>query len=485
MNERISPPPLRRRVTGIHKHEASSPTAIFATVPQDSLQYHHGLGPLRLFSWNVNGIAPFIAHYLPSRNLQQQDLRSFFDSDPTKRKRKRKQVDTSDESDSSDGRIGNGQRPGVAIGYEDDPRREGRPSLRNALRRYEWPHVLFLQEVKIKHGDDQTMDAARAAVNDASPKSISCPTDTGEGGRGINDQEKRIDPPHRLSDGGPAYDVHFNLPWDRHNATGWGGKLYGVAAVIRRDFAERYVECVRDVEWDREGRIQVIETKELTFPIRDSPQTRKAPATTQQEQEIKFALINIYAVNGTSAAYRSSETGAVIGTRHDRKLAVHYELLCEAKRLEARGFAVVIAGDLNVARDARDGHPNLRTNPHQHVLNRADFNRKFFSDGPVGLDVGARRALYSSERRKGRETEKHMTGLDAIDTFRHTKGTERRYSYYSRGREWGTSCDRVDLIIASKTLDGFILDAGICDNQRDRGPSDHCPVWVEFAKRVE
>ncbi|KAI0148633.1 Endonuclease/exonuclease/phosphatase [Xylariaceae sp. FL1272] len=479
MNERISPPALRRRVPS-QKHEAPSPTAVCATVLQDSLHGHDGAGTLRLFSWNVNGIAPFVKPYLSSRSIQQRDLRSFFGPDPTKRTRKRDQIDTSDESDSSGGRIRQGQRRGVANGKDEDPRREGEPSLRSALRRYGWPQLLFLQEVKIKHGDDQTMNAVRAAVNDASPRVISRSADTSEEGRSINHQENVTDSAHRVGDGGPVYDVHFNLPWDRHNATGWGGKLYGVAAVIRRDFAERYVECVRDVDWDREGRIQVIETKEVTFPFHDPTQIRKAWIPSQQEQNFKYALINVYAVNGTSAAYRSSETGALVGTRHDRKLALQYELLCEAKRLEAKGFAVVIAGDLNVARDGRDGYPNLRTNPHQHVLNRADFNQKFFSDGVASLGIGARRALYSTEREKGLEFEKSLKGLDAIDTFRHIRGAERRYTYHSRGREWGASCDRVDLVMASKTLDGIIVDAGICDNQRDRGPSDHCPVWVEL-----
>ncbi|TRX96076.1 hypothetical protein FHL15_003218 [Xylaria flabelliformis] len=121
---------------------------------------------------------------------------------------------------------------------------------------------------------------------------------------------------------------------------------------------------------------------------------------------VKLAIIKFYAVNGTSKPYQSSED-SLIGTRHDRKLAVHYELLPsaralrrskpyfdyralrvlyttatillvpvaglpywytssrrsripraytdlkellrEAGRLEDRGFAVVIAGDVNVA----------------------------------------------------------------------------------------------------------------------------------------
>ncbi|KAI3325403.1 DNase I-like protein [Xylariaceae sp. AK1471] len=392
MDRSISPPPLRRQG---HQLETGNPPSAIDTIPR--------AGTLRVFTWNVNGIAPFVVPYLRLRPQQQQEsIRSFFRTDPR--------------------RLATGRKPD---GEGED---ESTPSLRRVLKRHAWPHVLFLQEVKIKHGDARTMDAVRAAVNDA----LAVSTISGR------------------SDGGPIYEVYFNLPCDPHNAKGFGGKIYGVATVTRRDFSRAYIDTIRDVAWDKEGRVQVIETRGITFP---------------------FAIINIYAVNGTSNIYRSTDTGSAVGTRHDRKLAVHYELLREAKRLEDRGFAVVIAGDLNVARDTRDGHPNLRTWPRQHVLNRADFNDKFFSNDTI------KSAQSGADRGGGK-----LTGFNGVDTFRSVHGDERRYSYYPRGRDWGTSCDRVDLIIASKALSGLLVDAGICDNPGDRGPSDHCPIWAEFGR---
>ncbi|KAI1744947.1 DNase I-like protein [Xylaria scruposa] len=403
-NRNISPPPIRR-----HCQHLRTETSLSAK--------------LRISAWNVNGIAPFVTPYLrrqPQRD--QHDIRSFFRADPRGMAKKRKRGDTGNKHESTDSDDDNGPQQNESAGDE--------PSLRRSLERLGWPHIICLQEIKIKRGDVLTMNAVRAAVNDTR-----------------TDLALTIDSSHH---GGPAYDVHFNLPCDLHNAKGFGGRVYGVATVVRRRFARAHIETVRN-------------TRDLTFSL---------------------AIINIYAVNGTSNPYRSSE-GSVIGTRHDRKLAVHYELLREARRLEDRGFAVVIAGDLNVARDARDGYPNLRTWPPQHVVSRRDFNKKFFSDGVVGLDPGAERVLIAEHsngglpRRGEVDEDEELVGFNGIDTFRAVHGDERRYSYYPRGRHWGSSCDRVDLVIASRALGWLLVDADICDNSRDRGPSDHCPVWAE------
>jgi exonuclease III len=535
MNRSISPPPLRRRRHGQQLGGGSPATTINTSARA---------GTLRIFAWNVNGIAPFVAPYLQFRpQQQQQSIRSFFDTAPRNiapgknKKRKRGTTGNGDVSaDPGDEMSGGQLKAGFGTNGEDEG--DGTPSLRCMLKRHAWPHILLLQEVKIKHGDTPTMGAVRAAVNDTSTISLTCSIDSrslpasyGQP-RQIQTAEKKMGKEEErgvLHDGGPVYDVHFNLPCDAHNAKGFGGKLYGVAAVIRRDFARAYIDTIRDVPWDNEGRVQVIETKGLTFPLgvfdssltrpstpqlvppdtvaaKSTPQSQSdtnhkltpAMSMVKSKKEVKLAIINIYAVNGTSNAYRSSDTGAVVGTRHDRKLAVHYELLREAKWLEDRGYAVVIGGDLNVALDSRDGHPNLRTWPREHVLNRADFNDKFFSEGAVSVGPGAERALYArggettdegGSAQRG-EAVRHsegvkLTGLNGIDTFRSVHGGEQRYSYYPRGRSWGTSCDRVDLIIASKALGGLLVDTGICDNPQDRGPSDHCPIWAEFGQVLE
>jgi exonuclease III len=68
-------------------------------------------------------------------------------------------------------------------------------------------------------------------------------------------------------------------------------------------------------------------------------------------------------VNGTESPYKDPISGEAAGTRHDRKLQVHEFLAAECCALEAQGYSVILAGDMNVARARIDGHPNLRTFP--------------------------------------------------------------------------------------------------------------------------
>ena len=234
----------------------------------------------------------------------------------------------------------------------------------------------------------------------------------------------------------PDYDSFFSLPTDKHNARGFGRKVYGVCSIVRRDFLEATRARVRTVDWDQEGRIQIIET-----------------AATEDGRWPKLSLWNVYAVNGTENPYKDSETGKVVGTRHDRKRQVHRLMLEECQRLEKEGFAVVLAGDMNIARARIDGFPNLRTRPETHVRNREDFDGKFFED---------------------------EAGLKAVDTFRLLHPEEKRYTYFPRGGPFGYSCDRVDLIMCSKSLSGNVVEAGMLDTPAERGPSDHVPLFARF-----
>jgi hypothetical protein len=92
----------------------------------------------------------------------------------------------------------------------------------------------------------------------------------------------------------------------------------------------------------------------------------------------------------------------------------------------------------------------------QHVRNRQDFSEKFF-DGEDRLRIQ--------------------------DVWRELKGTERRYTYFPRGTPWGSSCDRVDMIIGSKRLfeARHVLDTGILDSVEERGQSEYVPLWVEVS----
>ncbi|KAG9772807.1 DNase I-like protein, partial [Aureobasidium melanogenum] len=276
--------------------------------------------------------------------------------------------------------------------------------LRLFLRRHRWPQFLCLQEVKISAKDTATQRQLLHAANQ---------------GHGLDD---------------PTYNVHFSLPRDKYNATGFGGKVHGVATLIREDFAPQ-VRVTRRPDWDLEGRVLI------------------------HELEADVVVINGYWVNGTSNPYRDPQTGQVAGTRHDHKLRFHQRMLEEVIRLQEQGRHVILIGDMNIAPARIDGYPNLRTSPLQHVKNRADFNAKFFTD---------------------------ENGMRGIDIFRHIHGDTRKYTYYPRGPRWGESCDRVDLIVVSRSLveDGCITGTDICDSPLDRGHSDHVPLWisVDFAK---
>ena len=282
--------------------------------------------------------------------------------------------------------------------------------LRAFLKRHSWPQLLCLQEVKIKHDDHATQRKLEFAANDGNLP------------------------------GEPTYFADFSLPRDKHNAIGFGGKVHGVATLIRDDLSKD-VAVTRKVDWDLEGRVLVTETVD------------------------QIAVINGYWVNGTDVPYKDPKTGAVVGTRHDHKLRFHQHMLQESLSLQRRGFGVVLIGDMNVARNKLDGHPNLRTSPAQHVKNRHDFNQKFF----VSED-----------------------GFRGVDIFRHFHGQTPKFTYHPRGVNWGSSCDRVDNIIVSQSLvpagpdaklehDVFhpqVIATDILDNATDRGHSDHVPLFV-------
>lgn len=438
MDRDISPPPLKRRkirnVTGDAAEDDSSKRPEGSIIPG-----RMGSKPtrcFRLFSWNINGIQPF----LPPPNAS---ITSFF------RPVDRKEPKRTD------------QAP-VQQGTDSRPTYVGNP-LREFLQRHRWPEILFLQEIKISPSDKKTPNTLLNFVNTSLGKDDILRPDT-------------------------RYTLDVNLPRDKHNARGFGGKVHGVGTLLREDFASQHVADIRHADWDLEGRVTIVELRarhqeKEGMKMKEQPQqpviktnpTKLAAAV----QDRPLALLNIYAVNGTTAPYRSPETGKVVGTRHDHKLAFHTRLRDECLELEDRGFSVVMAGDLNIARGRLDGHPNLRTFPRQHCLNRADFNAKFF-----GEEDNARAEAYLTDgddrALKGVQQE---VRFDGVDVFRALRGKERRYTYHPRsGDDWGLSCDRVDFIVVSKALVDVerVLESDILDSPQERGTSDHVPITVEI-----
>ncbi|CZT23917.1 uncharacterized protein RCC_09632 [Ramularia collo-cygni] len=355
-SDSISPPRLKRTRQG----DGSSP------VPH----------ALTIYSWNINGVGPFL----------QPAISSFFPNPNDK------------------------QSPsGINA------------NLRDVLRKYAWPTMLLLQEVKIHPQDMATQRAIEKAVM---PRAKTLPDE-------------------------PAYKVHFCLPRDKFNARGFGRKIYGVCTIIREDYYDECVERVRDCEWDGEGRVLICETRAVG----------KVP---------KLAIINLYAVNGTERPYRDSETGQIIGTRHDRKLQVHMLLQAECRELEADGFRVILAGDMNIARTPLDGYPSLREHPRQHCINRADFEARFFGTGRSAEDSSKSEVDH---------------GLGMIDSFRHLYPRRTGYTHYPRisGKAFGSSCDRVDMILVSRQLKMYLTEAGMHETAADRSSSDHVPLFATLS----
>ncbi|KAG9194385.1 exodeoxyribonuclease III [Alternaria panax] len=378
MNRDISPSPAKRRKTRPSTALASQQTAPINTpVPVPPRKSH----TLRIFSWNINGILPFLqkptASFLSPAEAEVTANRSPKDAKPP-------------------------------------------ASLKAFLYRHQWPSILFLQEVKIASTDKKTQDAIKAGLKSRLPIELTSSTERG-----------------------PLYYAHFTLPTDTVNARGpkGSGRIYGVCSVVRRDLMDTYHVAFRTAAWDREGRVHVVEVKSRT-------------------SKAKLAIFNIYAVSGSENAYRDPSTGARIGTRHDRKREFHSLLMRECKELEEQGWDVLLAGDMNVALDERDGFPTLRVFPPAHVINRADFHEKLLEE--------------NGEEKSG--------GFNGVDVWRKMHEEERRYTYFSRGRKWGSSCDRVDYFIAGrKTWEkGCVKACGIMDSEEELGPSDHVPIWADF-----
>jgi exonuclease III len=407
----ISPPPTKRQ-------RLSAPSSLAPSIPSRHITPLSG-DLLRVFSWNVNGIAPFL----------QPSITSFFPKSPGGGKANpgasinlsaRKSEDQKRPSSNVHSSRLRNTTPEPVVANET-------PSLAACLKRWKYPSLVCLQEVKISPSDTKTQQAVRQAVKTCIPKANADKPDTG-------------------------YTAHFNLPQDKFNAQGFGGKVYGVCTLVRNDLLgnQDVHSHVKMVNWDLEGRVLLLELPDKNVVV-----------------------FNVYAVNGTDNPYRDPHTGRVIGTRHDRKREFHTELARECKQYEERGWIVVVAGDLNIARRPIDGFPGIRLGQ-AHVKNRADFERKIMSKNE---------------------------GLGMLDSFRLLHGEERKYSYRSRGVEWGASCDRVDMILISrqaghvsdtsaheKSKEGKaswwdLVEADMLDEELERGPSDHVPIYATLAWR--
>jgi exonuclease III len=383
----ISPPPLRQKLHPEPDLTASSPLITRSeSVGRGSQKAIKTR--FEIISWNVNGIS----HLLPQN---KKSIKSFFSSSSSRQDTER---DTDDEEQVSD--------PANSLSL-----------LRKFLKRHHFPQIICLQEVKISAKDEKTRKAVERAANE------------GEG---------------------PGYQLSFESPRDKFNATGWGGKVYGVCTLIRDDVTGLGKVKTRGVQWDLEGRVLVTEVEFGRQEVEAG------------EIKEKLVVINGYWPNGTTNPWRDSNTGIVKGTRHDMKRNFHSLMLSEVVRYQEAGWQAVLIGDMNIARSPLDGYPGIRLGA-EHVRNRREWNEMF---------------IWGEE------------GMKGVDSWRWIHGEKRGYSYHGeKAEEWGRSCDRVDLGVVSRGLIGEgngepkktqmrLAGADIWESIGERGGSDHVPISV-------
>lgn len=215
----------------------------------------------------------------------------------------------------------------------------------------------------------------------------------------------------RLQAALPGYRCHFSLARDARNVTFRGGRMYGVATFVRGRWRAEVPT------WDLEGRIVVV-------------------------RKTGLAVVNVYAVNGTSKPYYN-EQGQVSGDRHAFKRRFQAQVLQLGYELRREG-SVILAGDWNVSRTALDTYPRLRTEQ-PHVRARAE------------LDAG-------------------LTQNGFVDIWRERHPAERTYTWFNR-RARGLDAARVDYILVSDDLVGRARSADI---MKLLPWSDHAPVSLEL-----
>jgi exodeoxyribonuclease-3 len=235
------------------------------------------------------------------------------------------------------------------------------------------PDVLCLQELRIRTSDEDQVRALQAAL--------------------------------------PGYRCHHSLPRDSRNVTFRGGRMYGVATFVRGRWRAHVPQ------WDREGRVVVVQTTGL-------------------------AVINVYAVNGTAKPYYD-EAGHIAGDRNEFKRRFQAQVIDLGASFKKSG-AVIIAGDWNVSRTAIDTYPRLRTEE-PHARARAELN--------------ALLATYGF-----------------VDVWRERHGEQRQYTWFNR-RARGLDAARVDYIAVSKDIVSRVTKAEILELLPW---SDHAPVTVEL-----
>ncbi|HEY1954845.1 MAG TPA: exodeoxyribonuclease III [Polyangiaceae bacterium] len=262
--------------------------------------------------------------------------------------------------------------------------RLARTPLAEAARAFGEPDILCVQEIRVRPSDTDAIEAMTSAL--------------------------------------PKYECAYSLCSDAKNVTFQGGRMYGVATFVKRELAPF---THGEPEWDREGRALF-----TIFPERN------------------LALVNVYAVNGTSKPYFDHELGKISGTRHDYKRRFNRRLMQDCEALRARGLELVLVGDWNISRTKLDVTPRLRTEvPH----------------------AKARRELE----------EIFIPTLDVVDAFREFHPNEKKYTWRNE-RSRVLDAARVDYALVSRSLMPRVVSADIDERKEMRFASDHAPITLAW-----
>ncbi|KZT12462.1 uncharacterized protein LAESUDRAFT_688987 [Laetiporus sulphureus 93-53] len=253
--------------------------------------------------------------------------------------------------------------------------------LRDLLIRHDLPDFVCLQEVRARQTDKAWISALHNAANY-----------------------------HRK--GGPKYSMYTAL-----NQAKTGQRHFGVVTYVKD--RER-VAIAREVDWDAEGRVLILEMKS------------------------GWALVNVYALNGSEYMWRDLTLKSAPKTRNERKREFNRLLLQECRAMQERGLRLVLTGDFNISLTKRDCVPRLRTE-HPHSLARKEFNDEF------------------------------IPGLDLVDVYRALHGDRPAFSWFAKGKPQGADCARVDYALVERSLMDSVVDSTYFEDSTERGHSDHAP----------
>ncbi|KAI0771614.1 Endonuclease/exonuclease/phosphatase [Trametes elegans] len=257
--------------------------------------------------------------------------------------------------------------------------------LRDLLERHDYPDFVCLQEVRARHNDKQWIAALRLAAN------------------------------HGAHDSGPKYTLYHSLS----RATR-GQRHFGVVTYAKEPHE---VVAVREVDWDAEGRVLILELQS------------------------GWALVNVYALNGSEYMWRDPLGRAAPKTRNERKREFNRLLMEECRAIQQRGLRLVLIGDFNISLTKRDCYPRLRTE-YPHGLARSEFLEQF------------------------------IPALDVVDVFRELHPNKKAYSWFAKGKPQGKDCARVDYALVESGLRDNVVDLTYLEDPQERGHSDHVPLLL-------